>query len=163
MAVNAPPSFWRSLSDSDQPKAAYLGRALLADLPVTIAVSFALTQFTGIPAPGLPWETLPRVLLAMCVFAPLVETFGMVVLFWILRRVVRRAALVPFAAALVCAGLHSLARPLWGIEVFWGFLIFSLCYLAWEKKSPLQGFWMTAILHSLHNLLPTLGLIALRA
>lgn len=163
MAANALLSFWHSLSNSDQPKAAYLGRALLADLPVTIAVSFALTQFTGIPAPGLPWETLPRVLLAMCVFAPIVETFGMVILFWILRRFVRQAALVPFAAALVCAGLHSLARPLWGIEVFWGFLIFSLCYLAWEKKSPLQAFWLTAILHSLHNLLPTLGLVAARA
>lgn len=156
-------AFWHRLSDREQPKAAYLGRALLADLPVTVAVSFAITKLTGIPAPGLPWETLPRVLLAMCVFAPLVETFGMVILIWILRRLVSRAAYVPFATAIVCAGLHSLARPLWGLEVFWGFLIFTLCYLAWEKKSPLLAFGMTTILHSLHNLLPTLGLIVLRA
>jgi hypothetical protein len=73
---------------------------------------------------------------------------------------VTRVEWVPFISALICAGLHSLARPLWGLEVFWGFLIFSLCYLAWEKKSPLQAFWMTAILHALHNLVPTLGLLA---
>lgn len=156
-------AFWSRLSDSDQPKGVYLGRALLADLPVTIAVSFAITKLTGIPVPSLPWEALPRVLLAMCVFAPIVETFGMMVLLFILRRFISRAEYVPWVAALVCAGLHSLARPLWGLEVFWGFLVFSLCYLAWEKKSPLQAFWMTAILHSLHNLLPTLALAAGRA
>lgn len=155
---NAFTAFWLGLSNADQPRTTYLGRALLADLPVTVAVGFAITKLTGIPAPGLPWETLPRVLLAMCVFAPLVETFGMAVIVWILRRGRTRPEFVPWVTALFCAGLHTLARPLWGLEVFWGFLIFSLCYQTWAKKSPLQAFWMTAILHALHNLVPTLVL-----
>jgi hypothetical protein len=155
---NAFTAFWLGLSNADQPRSTYLGRALLADLPVTVAVSFAITKLTSVPAPGLPWETLPEVLLAMCVFAPLVETFGMAVIFWVLRRLLTCPKLAPWVTALVCAGLHSLARPLWGLEVFWGFVIFSLCYLAWEKKSPLQAFCMTAILHALHNLVPTLAL-----
>ncbi len=155
---NALTAFWLGLSNADQPRSTYLGRALLADLPVTVVVSFAITKLTGIPAPGLPWETLPRVLLAMCVFAPLVETFGLAVIISVLRRMRTRPELVPWATALVCAGLHSLARPLWGLEVLWGFLIFTLCYVAWAKKSPLHAFWMTVSLHALHNLVLTLAL-----
>jgi hypothetical protein len=73
-----------------------------------------------------------------------------------------RTEYVPWVTAVACAGLHSLARPLWGIEIFWSFVIFSLCYTAWEKKSLLQAFWMTAILHALHNLVPTLALLVAR-
>jgi len=73
-----------------------------------------------------------------------------------------RPAYVPWVAALVCAGLHSLRAPWWGLEVFWSFVIFALCYLAWERKSVLQAFWMTVILHALHNLVPTLALLVAR-
>lgn len=155
-------AFWQSLSDASQPRARYLGRALLADLPITVAVGFAITRLTGLPSPDLPADSLPRALLALCVIAPIIETFGLAVVIWILRRVMPRPAYVPWVAALVCAGLHSLRAPWWGLEVFWSFVIFALCYLAWERKSVLQAFWMTVILHALHNLVPTLALLVAR-
>ena len=151
--------FWRSLSDSNQSKAAYLGRALLADLPVSYAVGLALTLITGIHAPRPSTADLPRLFLGLCVVAPIAETFGMAVIIWLLRFVLRRTEYVPWVTALIWAGLHSLSKPLWGIEIFWSFVIFSLCYMAWEKKSVLQAFWLTVILHSLHNLVPTLVLL----
>jgi hypothetical protein len=155
-------AFRRSLSDCNQSPVRYLGLALLADLPVTVAIAFLLNRVTGTTWPEFPADSLPRILVSMCVFSPLVETFGMVVIIWLLRRFGLRPAYVPLITALVCAGLHSLAKPYWGLEIFWAFLIFALCYVTWEKKSPLQAFWMTAILHALHNLLPTLVLIAAR-
>ena len=155
-------AFWQSLSDASQPRARYLGRALLADLPITVAVGFAITRLTGLPSPVLPADSLPRALLALCVIAPIIETFGLAVVIWILRRVATRPAYLPWLAALVCAGLHSLRAPWWGLEIFWSFVIFALCYLTWEKKSVLQAFWMSVILHALHNLAPTLTLILAR-
>lgn len=155
-------AFRRSLSDCNQSPVRYLGLALLADLPVTVAIAFLLNRVTGTTWPEFPADTLPRVLLAMCVFAPLAETLGMAILIWVLRRVMKRTEYLPLVTALVCAGLHSLAKPYWGIEIFWAFLIFAQCYVTWEKKSRLQAFCMTAILHALHNLLPTLVLVAAR-
>ena len=87
----------------------------------------------------------------------------MAVIIWVLRRLVKRTEYIPWITALICAGAHSLAKPLWGIEIFWSFVIFSYCYTAWEKKSVLQAFWMTAVLHALHNLVPALVLVAANA
>lgn len=108
--VNMPPlltAFRRSLSDCNQSPVRYLGLALLADLPVTVAIAFLLNRVTGTTWPEFSADTRPRVLLAMCVFAPLVETFGMAILIWVLRRVMKCAAYLPLVTALVCAGLHS--------------------------------------------------------
>ena len=166
--MNAAPSthhlaaFWRSLADSEQRPTRYLGRALLADLPVTYAVGLLLNWLTHTSWPVYPREMLPRVLLGACVISPLVETFAMAVILWILRRFMGGTSYLPWASALVCAGAHSLAKPLWGIEIFWSFVIFSFCFTTWEKKSWHAAFWMTAALHALHNLVPT-AVIALRA
>jgi hypothetical protein len=156
-------AFWRSLSDCNQPRMRYLGRALLADLPVAFAVQLALNAATGTTWPELPAEALPRLLLALCVFTPLVETFAMAVIIFLLRRFLSRTEYIPWVAALLCAVAHSLFKPWWGLEIFWSFVIFSLCYTAWEKKSLLQAFWMTASLHALHNLIPALVMFATQA
>jgi hypothetical protein len=155
-------AFWRSLSDCNQPRVRYLGRALLADLPVAYAVGLALNRVTGTGWPQPSLDDLPRLFFGLCIRAPILETFAMGVIIWVLRRFMTRTEYIPWVTALICAGLHSLAKPLWGIEIFWSFVIFSLCYVTWEKKSLAQAFCMTAVLHALHNLLPTLVLIAVR-
>jgi len=155
-------AFRLRLTDGNQHPVRYLGWALLADLPVTIAVGFLLNALTGTTWPEFPADSLPRILVAMCVFAPIVETFGLAIVIVVLRRFMKRTEYVPLVAALFCAGLHSLAKPLWGIEIFWAFLIFSLCYVTWARKSVWQALGLTALLHALHNLLPLLFLISLR-
>ena len=160
--VNPVTAFWRQLADGNQHPVRYLGLALLADLPVTVAVGFLLNTLTGTTWPEFPADSLPRILVAMCVFAPIVETFGLAVVIGVLRHFMKRTEYVPLVAALICAGLHSLAKPLWGIEIFWAFLIFSLCYVTWAKKSVWAALGLTALLHALHNLLPLLFLIARR-
>ena len=155
-------AFWRRLTDGNQHPVRYLGWALLADLPVTVAIGFLLNGLTGTTWPEFPADSLPRIVVAMCVVAPLLETAGLAVIIWILQRVGLRPAFVPLVAALVCATLHSLAKPLWGLEIFWAFLIFSLCYVTWVRKSVWSALGMSALLHALHNLLPLLFLLAMR-
>jgi hypothetical protein len=155
-------ALWRSLSDCNQSPLRYLALALLADLPVTVAIAFVLNQVTGTSWPEFPAESLPRLLLVMCVFVPLVETLGIALLVWALRRFTKLSKYLPLITALICAGLHTLAKLYWGLEIFWAFLIFALCYVTWEKKSLVHAFVLTAILHALHNLVPMLVLIAAR-
>jgi hypothetical protein len=157
--TSRPIAFWRRLSDHHQHPVRHLGWALLADLPVTVAIGFLLNGLTGTTWPEFPADSLPRILVAMCVVAPLLETAGLAVIIWILQRVGLRPALVPLVAALVCAALHSLVKPLWGLEIFWAFLIFSLCYVTWARKSVWSALGLTALLHALHNLLPLLALL----
>ncbi|MDI1248936.1 MAG: hypothetical protein PSV13_08750 [Lacunisphaera sp.] len=155
-------AFWRSLSDCNQPRIRYLGRALLVDLPVAYAVGLGLNWATGTGWPQPSVEDLRGLFFGLCVRAPILETAAMGVIIWVLRRFMTRTEYVPWVTALICAGLHSLAKPLWGIEIFWSFVIFSLCYVTWEKKSLAQAFGLTAILHALHNLVPLLVLLVSR-
>src|SRR4051812_25741557 len=97
-------AYWRSLSDCNQPRTRYLGRALLADLPVAVAVELILNKVTGTGWPELPPATLPRLLVALCIFSPIVETFAMAVIIWLLRRVMTRTEYIPWVTALICAG-----------------------------------------------------------
>jgi hypothetical protein len=153
-------AFWRTLSDCTQPRIRYLGRALLADLPIALAVQLVLNAVTGTSWPELPTEALPRLLVVLCAAAPIVETFALGVILILLRRAMTRTEYVPWVAALICAGLHSLWEPRWGLEIFWSSVIFAHCFMAWEKKSILLAFWLTVILHALHNLIPTVVLAA---
>jgi hypothetical protein len=155
-------AFWHSLSDCTQPQLSYLGRALLVDLPVVCAVGLVLNWVTGTGWPEPSLDGLPQLFFGLCVMAPILETIAMGVIIWVLRRFKTRIEYVPWVTALICAGLHSLAKPLWGIEIFWSFVIFSLCYIAWEKKTLSYAFCMTAILHALHNMVPLLVLLAIQ-
>jgi hypothetical protein len=156
-------AFWRSLSDCNQPRILYLGRALLADLPVAYAVGLVLNKVTGTSWPQPSLEDLTRLFFGLCVRAPILETAAMGLIIWVLRRFMKRTEYIPWVTALICAGLHSLAKPLWGIEIFWSFVIFSLCYVTWQQKSWAQAFCLTVILHALHNFIPLLVLFVARA
>lgn len=92
------------------------------------------------------------------VFAPIAETLIMGSVLILLRLV-----LPPYAAVLLSAAgwgvAHSLQAPAWGLVIWWPFLIFSTAFLVWRERSLLGAFALVSLLHSLHNLLPALGLV----
>jgi len=99
--------------------------------------------------------------LAVVVIAPLIETVLMNVICRGLKAFFSSMVVVTCLSAVFWAGVHSLANsPIWGVGVFWPFIIFSGVLLAWWEKSPRLAFWMTFAIHALHNL-TTLGLVAL--
>jgi hypothetical protein len=95
------------------------------------------------------------------IFAPLVETAMMIPIIKLIRCVTVKFWAIVLLSAVVWSCLHSLLIPVWGIFTFIGFVIFSIAYLTWEKRSTKYAFWITVSIHSLHNLLAcTMGMLA---
>jgi hypothetical protein len=82
------------------------------------------------------------------IFAPLVETMLMGLIFWVLKWFIHKKLALVLSSALIWASLHSLAHPTWGPGVFWGFIVLSSAFLAWSEKSPKLAFWVTFALHA---------------
>lgn len=100
-----------------------------------------------------PGELLFRVVL----IAPVAETLVMGIALLILLRFFN-----PVVAVLVSAIgwglLHSLAVPIWGLVIWWPFLIFSTLFVTWRRRSLVAAFAVPAVAHACHNLLPALAL-----
>lgn len=151
----APGALWRSLFELQQSRLAYLGRALVLDLPLSLLV--AALASTIAKAPDLKFNGGPAmVVFLLCVFAPVIETAVMVLLFGVLRWFTSREELLAASSALLWALLHATTHPVWGVGVFWPFFLYSVCYLQWSKRSRSDAFLMTAAFHALHNLGPAL-------
>lgn len=155
LANYSPAALWRSMFDVQQSRAAYLGRALILDLPVTFAVASLIYLVTGDTGPEFKGGPL-TLLFVICVLAPLIETAIMIPIFGALRWFTRDEALLAALSTLIWALLHSAGHLLHGLGVFWGFFLFSICYLQWSKRSRRQAYCMTAALHALHNIGPGL-------
>lgn len=150
---------WTGLWDHQQSPSRYLLRAWLADVPISLLIVLAVGWLTASPWPDFEGFSLPRVLFAMVLFAPIGETLLMAAIFWLLRFFVKRDGARALTSALIWAGLHSLASPAWGPQIVWAFLIFSACYVTWEKHSVWRAITMTAALHMLHNAVPAIALV----
>jgi len=92
---------------------------------------------------------------AIVAFAPVVETLimGSVLLVLLL--------FLPPAAAVIVSALgwglaHSLVAPIWGLVIWWPFLVFSTLFVTWRKRSLLLAFAIPALVHALQNLIPAL-------
>jgi hypothetical protein len=102
--------------------------------------------------PPVPSRSLALDLWSAVIVGPTVETLLMVVIFRVLKRQTNKKLALVFRSALIWALVHSLAVPLWGLFVLWGFIVLSSAFLAWSEKSPKMAFWVTFALHALHNL-----------
>jgi hypothetical protein len=88
-------------------------------------------------------------------FSPIVETMIMGgVLLLLLRLLPPTWAVI--ASALGWGIAHSLAAPIWGLIIWWPFLVFSTLFVAWRSRSLLLAFLIPATVHGLQNLLPAL-------
>ena len=108
-------------------------------------------------APTFPvdgWSTV----FALAVFAPAVETLIMGAVLLLLLHLVRPELAVAISA--IGWGIaHSLVAPIWGLVIWWPFLIFSTLFVAWREKSLLAAFAMPAMVHAMQNL-PTALVVA---
>ena len=95
------------------------------------------------------------------VFAPMVETALLALLLWPLDRLFgpRWAAVL---AALAWGGLHSSVTPVWGLVIWWPFLLFSITILVWKRQGGwAKGWALATAVHALQNLLPAVALLGL--
>ncbi len=95
----------------------------------------------------------------LVLFAPVVETLIMAFFLEIMLRL----RIPPTVAILLSSAgwgiAHSLAAPVWGLVIWWPFLIFSTLYVTWSRRSIWAGVGVAAATHALHNLVPVLLLL----
>ena len=92
---------------------------------------------------------------ALVFFSPIVESLIMgAVLLILLRFLPPTWAVV--ASAVGWGIAHSLAAPIWGLVIWWPFLIFSTLFVVWRERSLWLAFVMPMAVHGLQNLLPAL-------
>jgi hypothetical protein len=152
-----------------KPPIAWLPRALLEPtnafrsiafgwmlaFPASILLAAIIHQVApDAKAPEFPISGMAAVGL-LVFFSPIVESLIMGAVLLVLLR-----AMPPTVAVLVSAvgwGIaHSLAAPIWGLIIWWPFLIFSTLFVAWRQRSLWLAFLMPMVVHGLQNLAPAL-------
>ena len=101
--------------------------------------------------PDFGTETLYGLIFLVVIFSPLAETLVMWPILALLKRLMSSYWAIAFVSALIWAGLHSLAWMPWGLYIFWPFLLMSLAFLHWQRVSDTHAYWMTCLIHMVHN------------
>ena len=144
----------RPLLEPRRPAVAIFVGALAALIP-SLLLSF-LVQYLAPAAdqPAFPFSGA-QLVFALVVFAPVVETLIMgTVLLLLLRFVGPTTAVV--LSALGWAIAHSTQAAIWGLVIWWPFLIFSTLFVTWQSRSLLAAFAIPTAVHALQNLGPAL-------
>ncbi|NJC06314.1 membrane protease YdiL (CAAX protease family) [Sphingomonas kaistensis] len=136
-----------------------------------VAIAWACAFFPSLLLSALASRLVPEagpefpnvdpglLLFLLVVFAPVVETLIMGTVLLILERV------AGFLPAVVISSLgwgiaHSLQATAWGLVIWWPFLIFSIVFLTWRRRSLAVAFGLPMLIHGLQNLGPALLLVA---
>jgi hypothetical protein len=135
------------------------------DLAITLLLG-ALVRLSHLPPrPQSFWEShgdpMAHIIEAL-LFAPLLESALLFSVVELLRWLRAGPWLQVVFAAVVTAGPHSFT---WGWEPYAfivapSFAIQAASYLYWRTVSRWQGFAVVVCIHALHNLLPTMSIIA---
>ena len=133
--------------------------AILVGWLTAFPISIALAMAAAFLVPGVEQPRFDvnggAALFALVVFAPVVETLIMGAALLVLLVFVPPAAAV-FMSAIGWGIAHSLAVPIWGLVIWWPFLIFSTLFVAWRARSLILAFVIPMCVHALQNLLPAL-------
>jgi membrane protease YdiL (CAAX protease family) len=92
-------------------------------------------------------------LFALVIFSPVLETLIMGTVLLLLLR------LFPPAIAILVSAVgwgiaHSTVAPIWGLVIWWPFLIFSTLFVTWRGRSLWLAFLIPMCVHALQNLIP---------
>ena len=140
-----------------EPRRAWL--AILIAAALTLSGSLLLSWIADSLAPqlGKPEFPLkgPVALVMLVLFAPLTETLIMAAVLSLLARFVP-ATVAVLASAVLWGIAHSLQAPVWGLVIWWPFLIFSTLYMVWRQRGVWAGISVAASTHALQNLGPAL-------
>ncbi len=142
-----------------EPRRAWL--AILVGFALTLIGSLLLSWLASMIVPTLAKPDFPMrgpvAFLLLTLFAPLVETLIMAGALSLLAHFLT-PTLAVFASALLWGIAHSLQAAVWGLVIWWPFLIFSTLYLVWRERSLWAALGVVTATHILQNLLPALAI-----
>lgn len=138
---------------TDEVKARYVMRAwVLALLP-----SLALAVVAGLLAPqsdrpDIAIDDTTKVLLVIAI-GPLIETLLMIPPLLLLNRFFGPGPAV-VGSALLWGLFHGLQALVWGLVIWWPFLIFSIAMLTWRAQGLGLAVLIVTAIHGLQNSVP---------
>ncbi len=94
---------------------------------------------------------------ALAVVSPFVETLILAGTTSLLLRWVEPKFAV-LLSSLGWALAHSYQAPIWGLVIWWPFIIFTTLYVVWKKRSLAWGIFMPFAAHFLQNLLTSIAI-----
>ena len=145
-----------TLFNTNQSALKYILNAALYSTIPALALSYILSSlFPNLQFPEFPGS--PALLVfSVVILSPIIETLLMWPLIALLSRFTSSTIKISIVSALVWAILHSLSAPIWGVTIFLSFVIFSICFIVWRKKSLKKAYWMTCGVHMTQNAVATL-------
>lgn len=93
--------------------------------------------------------------IAIAVVTPFIETLILAVTVLVMLRYIPTIQAI-LLSAFGWAIVHSLSAPIWGLVIFWPFVIFTTLFVVWRQRSFLWGFAMAWGVHVMQNFLPSL-------
>ncbi len=105
-------------------------------------------------------EATFRYFVGAVLLAPLIETWLLSLVLWFLVRFEWSLLTTAALSGLIWGCVHAALAPFWFFGTFFGFFVYSCCYLVWRQKSYRSGFLAAALPHGFQNLLVVL-LVAL--
>lgn len=150
----------RFLFKPERPLAYILKAWPLALLP-SLALGLIANRFA--PPASAPFgdaERIPAAFLfvMLVVVGPFLETLIMAAVATVLNRAwgLATAAVV---SALLWGVAHGLVAPLWGMVVWWPFLILTIAFLTWRPRGLWLAIGVAAAIHALQNVVAGAGLV----
>jgi hypothetical protein len=98
--------------------------------------------------------------LGVVVFAPLVETGLMAIVFFLTRKLGASTPVQIGIQVVFWAFLHGIQAPLWAFGPGWIFFVLALIWTGQRKASFGRAFWSVTLVHALNNAIATLAIAA---
>ena len=127
--------------------------SILGSLGLAAVVQWLAPHAQSVEIPkGLPpW----LIIFAFAVVSPVVESILMGLGLKLLLRWLAPGPAI-FVSAIGWGILHSLQVPIWGLAIWWPFLIFSTLFVVWQQRGFWTGVAVAAATHFLQNIGPSL-------
>ena len=142
------------LEPRNVPRSIALGWVLAFPASILIAAVIQLIA-PAAQAPEFGKMSAPVAIGLLVFFSPIIESLIMGGVLLVLLRFLRPTWAV-IASAVGWGIAHSLAAPIWGLVIWWPFLIFSTLFVVWRERSLWLAFAMPMCVHGLQNLPPAL-------
>jgi hypothetical protein len=155
-----PPISWlpRALLEPANPLRSIALGWLLAFPPSIFLAAIIQSLAPAAKSPNFPELPGPLLAFVLVIFAPVGESLIMgAALLVLLRFVTPTAAVV--VSALGWGIAHSSDTLIWGLVIWWPFLIFSTLFVVWRERSLWLAFAMPMAVHALQNFLPAMLLV----
>jgi hypothetical protein len=125
--------------------------ALVPAIVLSIVLNLLFPQVEDPPLDGVMRSGFVTVILIVVLLGPLLETLMMWPVIALLSTFIKATWAIAVLSALLWAVFHSLQAPLWGAVIFWPFVVFSIAFTEWRKKSVWNAILVTFMIHGLQN------------